>query len=523
MANKSLITGKTWDQMNNAEKSAHVIGRGESYNQPFFDMEAGQAWLNNNIGDKRTQTELFVKARDAAADRIEDGTFNITNPNKIANAIRLAEAAQPAFETPSEFGGVATTTPATLGVNTREPIDTSIYSSITAPNNAYSNELQVTGSWDNNQGYTLYNPETGQYESYAMPENVNGRNPFVPGNGVTSYYQTPDGNTVLGFNPSRSSTVDDGTGSGSVVVALPPNNPPNPVVPPPPPVVPPVVPPVNPVDPFDPAIPVTGKPPTNDWPEFPYNPGYTNVPPPTGDGTFLKGNPPPDTSWDWDYFRDKAGGDRQWGGYDVDYQAFERYQPGMDSPWGMPNIEGNNNDFYQQQFVNLLRDEQGFDARQREAQRRQQEAYENPYEAIEMDWSWANNGQGLPEVIMGTGQIPATSYQLSNNFNNNTTNSEVLNTLKGLKSFNNESDQANFTNWLGNGNNSSFLDATDWVNRMNNPSNDYITMRDEFSQGNDFTGRIFDSIYNPLPMGPQAPVGYAQPYGFGPNYSTQGN
>tara|TARA_R110001592_G_scaffold109781_1_gene305726 strand:+ start:1262 stop:2731 length:1470 start_codon:yes stop_codon:yes gene_type:complete len=484
MANESIITGKTWDQMNNAEKSAHVIGRGESYNQPFFNMETGQAWLDSNIGDKKAQTELFVRARDAAADRIEDGTFNITDPNKISAAIRLAELAQPAFETPSEFGGVATTTPATLGVSTREPIDTSIYSSITAPNNAYSNELQVTGSWDNNQGYTLYNPETGQYESYAMPENVNGRNPFVPGNGVTSYYQTPDGNTVLGFNPSRAQTINDGD-NGSIVVALPPNNPPTT--------------------------------PTNNLPVYVEPPGYGNVPPPTGDGTFVEGNPPPDTSWDWDYFRDKAVGDRQWGGYDVDYQAFERYQPGMDSPWGMPNIEGNNNDFYQQQFVNLLRDEQGFDARQREAQRRQQEAYENPYEAIEMDWSWANNGQGLPEIVMGTGVQAEKQYNLSNNFSTDSSNIDVLNQLRGLDSFDNESDQQNFDNWL-----SPFEGQEQWAN-----DNTWANWADKESFSNTqggnqspFLGRVWGNIYNLQPSGPTTPVGYAQPYGFGPNYNA---
>jgi len=380
---------------------------------------------------------------------------------------------------------------------TRDPIDTSIYDLINAPDDVYSNELQRTGSWDNNQGYTLYNPETGQYESYAMPEKVNGRNPFTPGNGVTSWYKTPEGNTVLGFNPSSGSYVDDGMDGGRQLVADPPTNKPPEVTPP-----------------FEPP-----KPPTNDWPVYVNPPGYTNVPPPTGDGTFVEGNPPPDTSWDWDYFRDKAGGDRQWGGYDADYQAFERYQPGMDSPWGMPNIEGNNNDFYQQQFVNLLRDEQGFDARQREAQRRQQEAFDNPYEAIEMDWSWANNGQGLPEIVMGTGVQGDKQYSLSNNFSTDSTNNEVLSQLRGLNAFNNESDQDNFNLWL-NGTwdgQSDWMDSDTWSNWAD---------KDSFktSQGSggdpDFLGRVWDNIYNLQPSGPTTPVGYAQPYGFGPNYNA---
>jgi hypothetical protein len=508
MANASLITGKTWDQMNNAEKSAHVIGRGESFNQPFFDKKAGQAWLDNNIGDKRTQIQLFVKARDAAADRIENNTTDFTDPAKIAEAIRLATLAQPATSTPSEFGGVGTTTPATLGISEREPIDTSIYTAINAPNNAYSNENQRTGSWDNNQGYTLYNPENGQYESYAMPDNVNGRNPFVPGSGITSWYYTSEGDMVLGFNPSRASTVDDYSGDGTKVVA---GTPPNP---PPPPVTPPVEPPV----PVDPPTPTKPNP---DFPVYPFTP-YTNVPPPDGDGTFKPGNPPVDTTWDWDYFREKAPGDRMWGGYDVDYQAFERYQPGMDSPWGMNNIKGNNFDFYQQQFVNLLRDEQGFDARQRESQRRAQDAYDNPYEAIEMDWSWANNGQGLPEVVVGTGTNPTPTYQLSNNFTGNTTNGQVLETLRGLDTFNNESDQSNFTAWLGSG--SEDLNTAGWANQSNAIANNgYANQRGNFSNGNEFIGRVFDSMYSRSPLGPVAPIGYAQPGGFGSNYNTEGN
>jgi hypothetical protein len=58
---------------------------------------------------------------------------------------------------------------------------------------------------------------------------------------------------------------------------------------------------------------------------------------------------------------------------------------------------------------------------------------------------------------------------------------------------------------------------------MNNPENNYADQRYNFSEGNDFTGRIFDSIYNPLPLGPVAPKGYAQPVGFGSYYNTQGN
>jgi hypothetical protein len=63
---KSLITGKTWRSMNDAEKAAHVLGRGE--NTAGYNTEAGQAWLDANVGSSQDQINLFVAARDAAAE-----------------------------------------------------------------------------------------------------------------------------------------------------------------------------------------------------------------------------------------------------------------------------------------------------------------------------------------------------------------------------------------------------------------------------------------------------------------------
>ena len=79
----------------------------------------------------------------------------------------------------------------------------------------------------------------------------------------------------------------------------------------------------------------------------------------------------------------------------------------MESPWGMPNVQGGNKEFYQQQFVNLLRDEQGYRARQKEAQGIRQDALNgDPFEPPPTDemWSWVNDNQGLPEVTVGGGQ-----------------------------------------------------------------------------------------------------------------------
>ena len=357
--NQSMITGKSWAQMNDAEKSAHVIGRGESYNQPFFDQAAGQAWLDSNIGSAKQQTELFVDARDAAGQRIEDGTFNITDPSKIANAIRNAELATPASSTNSPFGGVATDTPASLGYSDREPVDLSPYNQTQGSASNFSNEQQTSGAWDNNQGWTLWNPETEQFESYSKPDPVDGRNPFTPGNGQTAYYQNSNGDHVLGFLPSTYNYQDDGTGNGSTLVGLTPQTPPPPTIPtgtpptgtPPPPTIPTGTPP-------------TGTPPTgtikgpgdkdNKW-----DPGASLTVDPIGyQGGY---------DWNWESFQPGAPSLEGGGGYDPNDYAFDRYVPGQESPWGIPDVQGGNKDFYRNQFLNLLKDEQNFQNRQDES------------------------------------------------------------------------------------------------------------------------------------------------------------
>lgn len=126
------------------------------------------------------------------------------------------------------------------------------------------------------------------------------------------------------------------------------------------------------------------EPPTTTKPTDPFDPVGGPTVPWEGQGK--------DQSWKWDYFQPKSVGAGEWGGYDQDYQAFERYQPGMDSPWGMPDIEGGNRDFYQQQFVNQLRDEQGYQNRERAAQMRRQEALESPAGNPNYADMWASMG-----------------------------------------------------------------------------------------------------------------------------------
>lgn len=111
------------------------------------------------------------------------------------------------------------------------------------------------------------------------------------------------------------------------------------------------------------------------------------------------GPDPRDMDWDWGRFgvQTDTGG---FGQYFPNYDSSARYTPGKDSPWGSDRFPGNNRDFYQNQFGNLLRQEQGFQKAQRQSAARQEEARANPLESMPLDWSWTE----LPEVdVMDNG------------------------------------------------------------------------------------------------------------------------
>jgi hypothetical protein len=524
---KSQVTGKTWGNMSNAEQAAHVIARAEDRSGFTSEqIQAGQQWLNENIGSAKKQTALFVKVRKAALARVEDGTFANPDENAADRAVLVGNAATGG--TPSGPNNIGRGSEPSTGVGFRDPIDMSPYSLVSPNENNFALDGQTSGAWDNNKGWTLWNPETGEFQSFADPGSTSGvgGNDFRPGKGVTGYYFNHLGKFVLGILPSASTTIklDNSTGEHDGYIALPPSNQ-TPVQPPtgqPPTGQPPT------------GGPPTGGPPTGQpppyvpppIPTFPVYPpvSYENVPPPPGDGVFVEGNPPADTSWDWDYFREKTPGDRMWGGYDTDYQAFERYQPGQDTPWGMPNIQGGNDEFYQQQTANYMREQQGFLNRQRNSQRAAYEAESNPYEnwmAGENEWSWANNGKGLPTVTMGGGEPPPQTFKLRQGFTRDTSNLGILNSLSSLAAFSSKADQEKITNWSqtdANGNNPS--DAFNWA-RQNNP-NDFIQGFGS-SLGADnkpFLTKIMNNLYIGSGTGPQAPSGYANPVGWGNNYTN---
>ncbi len=120
------------------------------------------------------------------------------------------------------------------------------------------------------------------------------------------------------------------------------------------------------------------------------------------------GNPgmggPVDSSWDWARVNQTPTGG--FGDYFYNYDASERYSPGRDATWGSENFPGDNRDFYQNQFGNLLRQEQNFQEAQRQAAALRQEAMDQPAPALDNSWDWAYGGQGLPEVVVSDGYDP---------------------------------------------------------------------------------------------------------------------
>jgi hypothetical protein len=379
----------------------------------------------------------------------------------------------------------------------------------------FLNPDQTTGFSDDNNGVTFYNPETGKNEVRATG-NMTGRErrELIDELGL-GYYDTPDNGIQYGMRPEGARynesgeflTADPtkwmqgGVDYGGLSLGGAPSD-------------------AQPYNPngdltsggggggggFLPDFP-------GDRPDLPVPDGGPVVPW-TGAGGQA------DTSWDWDAFAPKREGDGAWGGYDEDYQAFERYQPGMDSPWGMPNIEGGNTDFYQQQFVNQLRDEQGYQSRERAAQGRRQDALENPYEAGPMDWSKVNNGKGLGQVDISTGTPEDNrSWGLAEGFTEGMTQNEILSQAANWDGWGeNERDLFNaFSNpdSYDTGLDHDFFNEESWWTKVGgDPTRiqESIRASDYDGANKEWLSSIADRLWQKQgKLGPAAPAGYAQP------------
>lgn len=136
-----------------------------------------------------------------------------------------------------------------------------------------------------------------------------------------------------------------------------------------------------------------------------------------------------DTSWDFDPFvpsSPQGGNGSGSGGMSPQPRNDPFAAPlelGRDSPWGDPNIAGNNQDFYRQQLERLNFQQ---DTHQNEAIAnavRREAAQNVPRETQAIDWSWTE----LPEVKVAG----APNWQLAQGINQGATNQQVYDQLGG--------------------------------------------------------------------------------------------
>lgn len=99
------------------------------------------------------------------------------------------------------------------------------------------------------------------------------------------------------------------------------------------------------------------------------------------------------------------------GGYTPNPQIpqFGGVNPGVSSDMWTRSFDegagfaGQHKDFYDTQFRNLLAQQQNFQDDQIRSNMLRQAAEANPQQPEAVDWSWANEGRGLPDVQVGTG------------------------------------------------------------------------------------------------------------------------
>ena len=135
-------------------------------------------------------------------------------------------------------------------------------------------------------------------------------------------------------------------------------------------------------------------------------------------------------------------------------------------------------------------------------------------------WGWANMGEGLKEVTMGTGQTAPTSFDFNQDYAGMSLE-DVWGPVQGKTAFNksdsSKSQQDVLNNYFNDPNRTDFLQGSDFSS-FNTPGEAFASINPESWQGMNRPGvlqeglqTIFDQMYNPVGQGPSAPVGYASP------------
>ena len=213
------------------------------------------------------------------------------------------------------------------------------------------------------------------------------------------------------------------------------------------------------------------------------------------------------------------------GGYEPGMYSYDNYVPGQESPWGIPDVSGGNKDFYRNQFINLLKDEQGFQKQQETAAKRRQHAIQNPLERSKLDWAWLDDPSKLYATASpgpeGSEGVNGTGYKYNPNLTINrgeTTNEALVSQMIGAGLLNAEEADFFSRHFAG-------IEGQERAKATNyGVSKDYdAAQRQIASIGSaepgtiDALTKVFNNIWtntkysSPDGGGPSTPAGYANP------------
>jgi hypothetical protein len=347
----------------------------------------------------------------------------------------------------------------------------------------------LTGFQNDNQAVTTWNPETQQYDYNVIGEDESWRD-WNPSSDNTGWYNNSQGDFVLGNTPEGFSQYRPDSLEGGWQEGIDPQ-----------PMIDPSLVGYGMGDngyqtgitdemaaanqiPIPGAGPQPGIPQDNGYDGDPFNPDYYNGQP-VGANQFGSGG---NNSVDPGY---GVGA-----GPDVPLQGYE---------------SSTNKDFYQQQFANMRA--QGMRNQAREGMAydaRQEVANQDPFQFnSDTAFDWYNDGQGLPEVTMGTGQGTEGAWSVNDWVTpGETSNADILRAALDKSTFG--EGNVNLAEGLLAGPGDMDNDYS-WA-QFENPNAVIDAMGGGYGTENENMVRAaLNNTFTQAPGGPAAPVGYANP------------
>jgi hypothetical protein len=208
------------------------------------------------------------------------------------------------------------------------------------------------------------------------------------------------------------------------------------------------------------------------------------------------------------------------GEYSPEYNAFSKYQPGGESPWGNPQQGGGNNQFYQQQFANLLQGDQNFQAQQQQSQLAKAAAIRDRPESEPFDYDamWAGRGVTPSQTVQGDGDNTYSWNRIPGITPGETTNRELVNLIGSVDGFT-EEEMGHWSQLFKE--NPNQVDSLKWA-QYTDPMEGIANTPSGLEGGwPDRFATLYNSAFNradlttPAGGGPTAAPGYALPVGAG--------